>query len=106
MLRAGFGLYYDDLAQNGWATAFQGINNTNATTGTCALTGGPGAYALTGAGCLQGGSAATGNLVGSPYKTPYAIHITGGVQHAFNKHWSASADYIHEQGNHGYRAFP
>ncbi|MGA7351435.1 MAG: TonB-dependent receptor, partial [Acidobacteriaceae bacterium] len=106
VLRAGFGLYYDDLAQNGWATAFQGINNTNATTGTCALTGGPGAYALTGAGCLQGGSAATGNLVGSPYKTPYAIHITGGVQHAFNKQWSASADYIHEQGNHGYRAFP
>ena len=46
--------YYDDLAQNGWATAFQGINNTNFTTGTCALTGGPGTYALVGAGCLTG----------------------------------------------------
>ena len=106
VLRAGFGLFYDDLAQNGWATAFQGLNNTNATTGTCALTGGPGTYALTGAGCLQGGAGSTGNLLGSSYKTPYAIHITGGVQHAFNEKWLASADYTHEQGNHGYRAFP
>ncbi|MGA9669592.1 MAG: carboxypeptidase-like regulatory domain-containing protein [Terracidiphilus sp.] len=106
VFHAGFGMFYDDLAQNGWATAFQGVNNTNATSGTCVLTGGPGAYALTGTGCLQGGSATTGNLVGSSYKTPYAIHITGGAQHAFNQHWLASADYIHEQGNHGYRAFP
>ena len=106
VLRAGFGMYYDDLAQNGWATAFQGTNNTNATTGPCALAGGAGTYALTGSGCLEGGSGATGNLVGSPYKTPYAIHITGGAQHAFNDKWLASADYTHEQGNHGYRAFP
>jgi len=106
VLRAGFGMYYDDLAQNGWATAFQGVNDTNATSGPCVLTGGAGTYALTGSGCLQGGAGATGNLIGSPYKTPYAIHITAGVEHAFNEHWSASADYIHEQGNHGYRAFP
>ncbi len=106
VVRAGFGMFYDDLAQNGWATAFQGINNTNATTGTCSLTGGPGTYALTGTGCLTGGSASTGNLLGSDYKTPYAIHITGGVQHAFNEHWLASADYVHEQGSHGYRGFP
>jgi hypothetical protein len=106
VIRAGFGIYYDDLAQNGWATAFQGVNNSNFTTGTCALTGGPGTYALVGAGCLIGGAGATGNLVGSPYKTPYAIHTTGGVQHAFNEHWLASADYVHEQGNDGYRAFP
>jgi hypothetical protein len=106
VLRAGFGLFFDDLAQNGWATAFQGVNNTNATTGTCALSGGPGTYALTGAGCLRGGAGSTGNLIGSGYKTPYAIHITGGALHAFNEHWLASADYTHEQGNHGYRAFP
>ncbi len=106
VFRAGFGLYYDDLAQNGWATAFQGVNNTNATTGSCVLIGGPGSYALTGAGCLEGGSGATGNLIGSAYKTPYAIHITGGAEHAFNEHWLVSADYVHEQGNHGYRAFP
>ena len=106
VFRAGFGLFYDDLAQNGWATAFQGLNNTNATTGACALSGGPGNYALTGAGCLQGGAASTGNLIGSGYKTPYAIHITGGVQQALNERWLANADYMHEQGNHGYRAFP
>ncbi|MGB6132071.1 MAG: carboxypeptidase-like regulatory domain-containing protein [Acidobacteriaceae bacterium] len=106
VIRAGFGLFFEDLAQNGWATAFQGINGANATTGTCALTGAPGAYALTGAGCLQGGAGATGNLIGSDYKTPYAIHITGGAQHAFNEKWLASADYVHVQGNHGYRAFP
>jgi hypothetical protein len=106
VIRAGFGLYYDDLAQNGWATAFQGVNNSNFTTGTCSLIGGPGTYSLTGAGCLNGGSGATGNLVGSSYKTPYAIHTTGGIQHAFNQHWLVSADYVHEQGNHGYRGFP
>lgn len=107
VIRAGFGLFFDDLAQNGWATAFQGVNGTNAITGTtCSLTGSSGSYALTGPGCLQGGAGATGNLIGSGYKTPYAIHTTVGVQHAFNSRWLASADYVHEQGNHGYRAFP
>ena len=107
VIRAGFGLYFDDLAQNGWATAFQGVNNTNAIAGTCTFSGSsPGNYALNGPGCLTGGAGATGNLIGSDYKTPYAMHITGGVQHAFNEHWLVSADYVHEQGNHGYRAFP
>jgi len=105
VIRAGFGMYYDDLAQNGWATAFQSVNNTNFTTGTCSFTGAPGTYAFSGSACLQGGAGATGNLIGSNYKTPYSIHITGGVQHAFNQHWLASADYVHEQGNHGYRGF-
>ncbi|MGB7642519.1 MAG: hypothetical protein WBL82_14625, partial [Terriglobales bacterium] len=106
VIRAGIGIYYDDLAQNGWATAFQGVNNTNAISGTCTFSGSPGTYAFSGPGCLQGGAGATGNLIGSDYKTPYSIHITGGVQHAFNQHWMASADYVHEQGNHGYRGFP
>jgi hypothetical protein len=102
VIRAGFGLYYDDLAQNGWATAFQRVNDSNYATGPCTFLAGT----LTGAGCLIGGNTVTGNLVGSPYKTPYAIHTTGGVQHAFNAHWLASVDYVHEQGNHGYRGFP
>jgi len=104
VIRAGLGMFYDDLAQNGWGTAFQAVNNSNFTTGPCSLTGGSGGYSLTGTGCLPAG--VTGNLIGSPYKTPYAIHITGGAQHAFRDHWLASADYVHEQGNHGYRAFP
>ncbi|MFZ0136445.1 MAG: carboxypeptidase regulatory-like domain-containing protein [Candidatus Sulfotelmatobacter sp.] len=102
VIRAGFGVYYDDLAQNGWATAFQGVNDSNYARGPCSFSGGT----FTGAGCLTGGAGATGNLIGSPYKTPYAIHTTGGIQHAFNQRWLASADYVHEQGNHGYRAFP
>jgi hypothetical protein len=94
VVRGAFGLFYDDLAQNGWATAFQAVNSTNAVNGAC------------GPGCLAGGAAATGNLIGSNYKTPYAVHITGGAEHAFSQHWLASADFVHEQGNHGYRAFP
>ena len=106
VIRAGFGMFYDDLAQNGWATAFQGVNNSNYSTGPCTLTGGPGNYALVGSGCLQGGNTATGNVIGSPYKTPYNIHITGGFQHAFSDQWLMSADYVYEDGVHGYRAFP
>ncbi len=105
VLRTGFGLFYNDLAQNGWATAFQGVNSSSFVTGGCNLVRTDGAYTLTGPGCLQGGAGATGNIVDSDYKTPYAIHITGGVQHAFNQNWTLSADYTHEQGNHGYRAY-
>ena len=79
VLRAGFGMFYDDLAQNGWATAFAAVNPN---------------------------PAAPPSLIDPNYRTPYAIHITGGVQRAFNQHWLMSADYTHEQGNHGYRAFP
>jgi len=79
VIRAGLGLYYNDLAQNGWATAFQAVNPN---------------------------SVAPPALIDPNYKTPYAIHITGGAQHAFNERWTLSADYTHEQGNHGYRAYP
>jgi len=79
VFRAGFGLFYNDLAQNGWAAAFQAVN------------GGPNPPAA---------------LIDPNYKTPYALHATGGVQHAFNPNWTASADYTHEEGNHAYRAYP
>jgi hypothetical protein len=105
VFRAGFGIFHNDLAQGGWATAFQGVNAGSAVTGLCALGGVSGAYVLSGSGCLSGGAGATGNVIGSNYKTPYAIHITGGVQHAFNEKWTLSADYTHEQGNHGYRGY-
>ncbi len=105
VIRAGFGLFYNDLAQNGWATAFQGVNASNVATGSCALAGTSGAYSLVGPGCLQGGASATGNLIDPNYRTPYGIHITGGVQHAFSRNWTLSADFTHEQGNHGYRGY-
>jgi hypothetical protein len=102
VIRGGFGLYFSDLAQTGWATALQA---TNQQAGPCVNPvqdpGGP-----QNAGCV-GGDATGGvaNLIDSNYKTPYAIHISAGFQHAFNARWSIGADYIHEQGNHGYRAY-
>jgi len=92
VIRAGFGLYYNDLAQNGWVTAFQAVN---APPGPCVVP--------TDSGCLPPGSA--GALIDGDYKTPYAIHITAGFEHAFNAKWSMSADYTHEEGNHGYRRY-
>ena len=108
VIRAGFGMFYNDLAQNGWATAFQGVNSTNFATGSCSLvsSGTPPTYSTAGPGCISGDAAGgAGNLIDGRYKTPYAIHITGGVQHALNQYWTFSADYTHEQGNHGYRGY-
>ena len=92
VFRAGFGLYYNDLAQNGWVTAFQAVN---APPGPCVVP--------TDSGCLPPGSA--GALIDPRYRTPYAIHTTAGVEHAFNAQWLVSADYTHEQANHGYRRY-
>ncbi|HEY6770356.1 MAG TPA: TonB-dependent receptor [Candidatus Sulfotelmatobacter sp.] len=86
VFRAGFGIFYNDLAQGGWAPAFQGVNDSSA--GVC---------------CLNPGD--PGALIDPHYKTPYIIHTTGGVQHAFNPNWNISADYTHEQGNNGYRGY-
>jgi hypothetical protein len=79
VLRAGFGLFYNDLAQNGWVTALQAVNG--------GIQNRPPSY------------------IDPNYKTPYALHATAGVQHAFTEHWIAGADYTHEEGNHGYRAY-
>jgi hypothetical protein len=79
VIRAGFGMFYNDLAQSGWATALQAVNSK---------------------------SVAPPSLIDPNYKTPYAIHVTGGIQHALDEHWIASADFTHEQGNHAYRAYP
>ena len=78
VFRAGFGMFYNDLAQGGWATAFQAVN---------------------------GGANPPAAYIDPHYQTPYAIHVTGGVQHAFNDHWTVSADYTHETGMHGYRGY-
>jgi hypothetical protein len=80
VIRAGFGMFYNDLAQNGWVTAFQAVNG--------------------------GVDSSPPAIIAPNYKTPYAIHVTGGMQHAFNDKWMMSADYTHETGMHGYRAYP
>lgn len=77
VLRAGFGLYYNDLAQNGWVAALQAVN----------------------------GNSTGGAIIDPHYRTPYAIHATAGIQHAFNDHWILGADYTRETGMHGYRAY-
>jgi hypothetical protein len=107
VFRAGFGLYFNDLAQNGWATALQGVNSTNAVApDSCMFVGSTTPPSTTGAGCVPGNAAGGGgSLIDGHYRTPYAIHITGGFQHAFDQRWTLSADYTHEQGNHAYRAY-
>ncbi len=82
VIRAGVGLYFNDLTQNGWVTAFQSVN----------------------AGSLQNGPVAP-SLVDPNYHTPYALHATVGIQHAFSANWLVSADYTRETGMHGYRSY-
>ena len=97
VLRGGFGLYFADLAQGGWATALEAVNQPGACTDPITNPR---------SGCVSGDSSGgTANLIDSRYRTPYAIHISAGAQHAFSASWSLAADFVHEQGNHGYRAY-
>ncbi len=97
VFRAGIGLYYNDLAQNGWVEAFQAVN-TPSSFAPCTVTSG-----VPSAGCLPGGS--SGSVIDPNYHTPYAMHVTGGAQYALNRQWTASADFTLEQGMHGYRRY-
>jgi hypothetical protein len=97
VIRAGIGLYYNDLAQNGWATAFQAVNMPSAFQ-PCTQPGD--------AGCLPGSAnGGAGAVIDPNYHTPYALHVSGGVQYQWHRNWILSADYIHEQGVHGYRRY-
>ena len=82
VIRAGFGLFYDDLAQGGWVTALQAVN---APTGPCVNPGD--------AGCVS-----AGNIIDSNYKTPYALHASAGVEHAFSPNWTMAADFTFSKG--------
>ncbi len=84
VLRGGIGMYYADLAQNGWVTAFQAVNDTNV---------------------ANGGGIAPPSIIDPNYHTPYAIHATAGIQHAFNAIWSLSTDWTLETGMHSYRRY-
>lgn len=82
VFRGGVGLYFNDLAQNGWVEAFTAVNPGNLANG-----------------------ANPPSLIDPNYHTPYALHATAGVQHAFNANWTLSADYTLETGMHGYRRY-
>jgi len=88
VIRAGAGLFYNDLAQNGWVSAFQAVNNGNA--GTALLPG------------TQGGQ---GALIDPHYKTPYALETSFGVEHDLGNGWRLNVSYEHQEGNHQYRAY-
>jgi outer membrane receptor protein involved in Fe transport len=95
VVRTGFGMFYNDLAQNGWVTAFQAVNEATA---PCVKP--------TDSGCLPGASnGGVGALIDPAYKTPYALHASAGVEHSFNSHWMMSADWTHETGVHAYRRY-
>ncbi|HXH67159.1 MAG TPA: carboxypeptidase regulatory-like domain-containing protein [Candidatus Limnocylindrales bacterium] len=82
VLRAGVGLYFNDLAQGGWVAAFQSVNS----------------------GTLNGAFVPPA-LIDSNYHSPYALHATAGMQHALSANWLISADYTHETGMHAYRNY-
>lgn len=82
VIRAGVGLYFNDLAQNGWVTAFQSVND----------------------GSLRNGRPQF-SLIDPNYHTPYALHATAGIQHAITNNWTIGADFTRETGMHGYRNY-
>jgi hypothetical protein len=95
VIRGGVGLYYNDLAQNGWVTALQAVN---AAPGPCVQVGD--------SGCLPGASAGgAGAIIDPNYKTPYALHASAGVEHAFSQNWMLAVDLTHEDGRNAYRAY-
>jgi hypothetical protein len=97
VLRAGLGLYYNDLAQNGWVDAFTAVNQpiTACTT-----------YDLTNPACLPSGEdGGQGALIDPRYHTPYALQASGGVEHDFGKNWRLGVTYEHQQGVHQYRRY-
>jgi hypothetical protein len=84
VLRAGVGLYSNDLTQNGWVAAFQAVNEPFA---------GPLAHGEQGA------------VIDPNYHTPYALQASFGVEHAFGSSWRVNVHYEHQQGVHQYRRY-
>jgi hypothetical protein len=85
VIRAGIGLYYNDLAQNGWANAFQGVNQP--------------------AQGIRLGPGDQGALIDPRYRTPYALQASFGVEHEFRNSWQFNVQYEHQQGVHQYRRY-
>lgn len=82
VLRAGVGMYYNDLAQNGWVDAFTAVNKFNLANGT-----------------------STPALIDPNYHTPYALMASAAYEHAFRNDWRLSLSYELQQGVHQYRRY-
>ncbi|ABF39696.1 hypothetical protein Acid345_0691 [Candidatus Koribacter versatilis Ellin345] len=81
VLRAGFGMFYNDLAQNGWVDALMAVNPGNANVNS------------------------TGAIIDPHYHTPYAIDASAGVEYAFDQDWMGAVEFTHQTGMHGYRRY-
>jgi hypothetical protein len=79
VIRAGIGMYYNDLSQNGWVNAIQSVN------------GGP--YSGQGA------------LIDPHYRTPYALQTSAAVEHKFGDSWLLNVQFEHQEGNHQYQRY-
>jgi hypothetical protein len=82
VLRAGAGLFFNDLAQNGWVDAFVAVNKANLMNGA-----GPSA------------------LIDPNYHTPYALTASAAIEHTLTSNWRVTATYEHQQGVHQYRRY-
>jgi Carboxypeptidase regulatory-like domain/TonB dependent receptor-like, beta-barrel len=97
VLRVGAGLYFNDLAQNGWVDAFTAVNQPV----TPCIT-----YGLANPGCLPSGAdGGQGALIDPNYHTPYALEASAAVEHDFRRDWRLSLTYEHQQGVHQYRRY-
>ncbi|MGH9825638.1 MAG: TonB-dependent receptor domain-containing protein, partial [Blastocatellia bacterium] len=85
VIRAGVGLYYNDLTQNGWVDAFRAVDRLF--NGTLL---GPGDQ---------------GAMIDPNYKTPYALQASFGFEHRFKEAWRFDIQYEHQQGVHQYRRY-
>jgi len=95
VFRGGFGVYFNDMTQNGWVPALQAVNMVNP---PCVQPGDPG--------CLPGAASdGQGAIIDPNYHTPYALHASAGVQYAINRNWIVSADWSLQTGMHAYRGY-
>ena len=85
VIRAGIGLYYNDLAQNGWVQAFQAVNGP-----TPAQLLGPGDQ---------------GFIIDPSYRTPYSLQASFGFERALSNTWTLDVHFEHVKGNHQYRRY-
>jgi len=87
VVRAGFGLFYNDLSQGGWAEAFQAVNNA-------VVSPDPN---------VQG--SLPPSVIDPHYHTPYAIQASAAIEHAFANSWHLTAQFQHQGGVHQYRRY-
>ncbi len=80
VIRAGIGMYYNDLSQNGWVNAFQSVNGGPYNTGQ-------------------------GALIDPNYRTPYALQTSGAIEHKFRDSWLLNVQFEHQEGNHQYQRY-